>query len=87
MFMAVTDTAAPIEQNSTTPVSAVAASLVIVSSAVKLGEPLSVPLVFHLTYKVSASVPSVATYPTTFAFTPDVPPVNVVPTKFAKVPV
>ena len=47
--------------------------------SVKLLLALSVPEFLYFTYKVSESVPSVATYPTTLATTPDVPPVSVLP--------
>ena len=44
-------------------------------------DTLSVPLDLYLIKSVSGSVPSVATYPTTSAFTPDVPPVTSIDSK------
>ena len=79
--------AEPKVQVETTAVSPVEADDVIVSPSVNFSELLSVPDVVYFTNKVSGSVPSVATVPTTVALTPDVPPVKTVVSKFVNVPV
>jgi len=79
-------TAEPVAQVETTAVEAAVCPLVIVSPSVNVSETLSVPDVLYLTNKVSGSVPSVTTYPTTSATTPDVPPVNVFASYSDKVP-
>ena len=72
---------------SVTAVSPVEAPLVKVSPSVNALETLSVPEFLYFTNRVSGSVPSVATTPTTSATTPEVPPVTVLLSKFVNVPV
>ena len=80
-------TADPIAVPLTTPVSPVAAPDVNDSPSLNVGVSLSVPEFLYFTNKVSGSVPSVKTNPTTWATTPDVAPVKLLPLKFANVPV
>ena len=70
-------TAEPVTQVETTAVEPLEWPLVIVSPSVNVLASLAVPEFLYLTNKVSGSVPSVATVPTTSATTPEVPPVKV----------
>ena len=67
------------------PVPSIVVTAEIVSLSSKAVLVLSVPEFIYFTNNVLGSVPSVATWCTTLAWTPEEAPVNVNPTKFDRV--